>query len=140
MRGPNKRIALPLALAAALAAGAGATGAVAAGPGKGNQPTTRSAGKHRAARGLLKVVTDYLGVTPKQLLTELRNGKSLAQVAVAHGKTAGGLKLVIVDAAKTRLDRAVANGRLTREQATQILAALSERLDTFLNRTWPTQK
>jgi len=69
----------------------------------------------------------YLGLTPEELRNELSTGKSLAQVAEAHGKTADGLVAAIVAPAKTRLAKAVENGRLTQQRADEILAKLTER-------------
>lgn len=43
----------------------------------------------------------YIGITEAQLRTELQAGKSLADVAVAHGKTRDGLIAALVQAATT---------------------------------------
>jgi uncharacterized coiled-coil protein SlyX len=79
-------------------------------------------------------VSAYLGITPMQLRTELRSGKSLAQVAVAHGNTAAGLKAAILAKVKARLDRAVASKRLTGAQEQRVLDLLSAHLDQVLSR------
>lgn len=101
----------------------------------------RLAGKHprlahrihvRAHR--LGPVAEYLGLTPQELRTELRTGKSLAQIAGAHGKTADGLVEAILDRAKARLDKAVDKGRLTRERADQILARLTDGVEKAVQR------
>src|SRR5579859_3953203 len=47
-----------------------------------------------------------LGITPQQLRTELA-GKSLAQVAQAHGKTAADVATALKNAAHTQIDQAV---------------------------------
>jgi uncharacterized coiled-coil protein SlyX len=80
-------------------------------------------------------VAAYLGLSPAQLRTELRAGKSLAQIATEHGKTVAGLKSAILDAVKARLDKAVASGRLTAAQEKTILDRLSAHLDELVNRT-----
>src|SRR5512141_1848266 len=41
--------------------------------------------------GRLETAAGYIGITEAQLRTELENGKSLAQVAKAHGKSVDGL-------------------------------------------------
>jgi uncharacterized coiled-coil protein SlyX len=79
-------------------------------------------------------VSTYLGITPAQLRTELRSGKSLAQIAVAHGKTAAGLKAAILAKVKARLDQAVASKRLTAAQEKMVLDRLSVHLDQLLDR------
>src|SRR3954452_24730474 len=66
----------------------------------------------------------YLGITEAQLRTELESGKTLAQIATAHGKTAAGLVQALYDAKKKDLDAAVAAGKLTRAQADAMLNVL----------------
>ena len=89
-------------------------------------------GIHRLHR--LGPIAKYLDVTPQELRSELRAGKSLAQIATAHGKTADGLVDVIVAPAKARLDRAVANGHLTRQRADEILGRLTEAVEKAVQR------
>ncbi len=91
---------------------------------------------HRHGQGArLSAAAQYLGLSRQQLVTQLRAGKSLAQVATAQGKTAAGLKAALLAAAKTRLDKAVASGRITAAQEQQRLAKLPARLDRLINRT-----
>src|SRR5439155_493299 len=80
--------------------------------------------------GLDAAATD-LGLTEAQLRTELTSGKTLAQIATAHGKTIDGLIGALVDQAKHKLDRAVAGGRLTKAEANRILPSLKERITNF---------
>lgn len=51
----------------------------------------------------LEIAAGYLGIDPEELLTELREGSTLAEAAVAHGKTAEGLEQVLLDQAKERI-------------------------------------
>ena len=93
------------------------------------------ASKQRAAKSrLLNVSARYIGLSPKALRAELKAGKSLAQVAAAHGKTAAGLKEALLKPVKARLARAVASGRVTAASAEAKLARLSSRLDALINR------
>lgn len=84
--------------------------------------------------GRIGLVSKYLNLTPKQIFSELRSGKSLAQIATEHGKTAAGLKTQLTNAAKARLDKAVSNKLITSSQEQLILGRLSSRLDTLINR------
>jgi hypothetical protein len=93
-----------------------------------------AAPKRTSKAGLLNPAARYIGVTRKALITELRAGKSLAQVATAHGKTAAGLKAALLQPFKARFDKAVASGRLTAAQAQTRLDRLSARLDKLINR------
>jgi hypothetical protein len=101
----------------------------------------RPAGPAKRERGgVLGAAAGYLGLTPQALFAELRAGKSLAQVAEAHGKSADGLKQAIVASVKARLDRAVTAGKLTAAQEQAFLARLADRLDELVNRTLPARK
>jgi hypothetical protein len=97
-------------------------------------------GRHAGTRLGAAAVAAYLGITPAQLRTELRAGKSLAQIATGHGKTVDGLKAAILDAVKARLDKAVSRGRLTPAQEKTFLDRLSAHLDQLVNKTHPLGK
>jgi hypothetical protein len=91
---------------------------------------------HRGAPGgHLEDAASYLGLTLDQLVTQLRSGKSLADVAKAEGKSVDGLKKALVESEKKELDAAVAAGRLTEAQAKEILARKTEHLDDMINGT-----
>jgi hypothetical protein len=85
----------------------------------------------------LRAVTSYLGITPAELRTALESGKSLAQIAKEHGKTADGLATALSAAAKTRLDRAVTAKRLSSAQEQAILHRLRTFFQRLVNRTFP---
>jgi hypothetical protein len=87
--------------------------------------------------GRFEAAAGYLGVTQAQLRAELRNGKSLAQVAKDHGKSVDGLIDALVADAKQKLDKAVSAGRITRAQADEMLADLKERITSLVNSTGP---
>ena len=98
-------------------------------------------GLHRVgmAAGVGKVIgaaATYLGMTQDQLLTQLRSGKSLADVAKAQGKTVSGLEDAITSSAQAQLDQAVKAGTLTQAQADQIMSELKSHLDDLVNRTF----
>jgi hypothetical protein len=90
-----------------------------------------------ARAGGVSAVTGYLGVTRKQLLSDLASGKSLAQIATAHGKTVSGLEGVITDQLRTRLDKAVANKHLTGAQEQKLLSSMTKALDAIITRPLP---
>jgi hypothetical protein len=79
----------------------------------------------------------FLGVQPQEVMQALQSGKTLAQFAQEKGKTRDQLKSFLTTQEKTRLDQAVAAGRLTQAQADQRLADLSTRLDQMIDRTGP---
>ena len=95
-------------------------------------------GLHRGLRhGALKAAASYLGLTHKQLVDQLRSGKSLADVAKAQGKSTSGLEQAMTAAVKSRLDKAVSSGRITAQQEQLILQRLQSRLDELVNRVPP---
>jgi hypothetical protein len=87
-----------------------------------------------AGARVLGMAAKYIGVTPTALRAELK-GKSLAQVATAHGKTVSGLKDALLKPFKARLDKAVAAGRLNSADAQARLAKISARVDALVNKT-----
>jgi hypothetical protein len=83
-------------------------------------------------------VTTYLGITTAQLQTDLKSGKTLAQIADAtSGKSSAGLIAALVTAEKTEIAAAVTAGKLTQAQADQITANLQARVTDLVNGTRP---
>jgi hypothetical protein len=78
---------------------------------------------------LLSVAAEALGIEPGELMQALRGGDSLQDVATAQGKDYDAVKQAILDAAKTRLDAAVADG-LDQARADAALTKLNEALDS----------
>jgi len=76
----------------------------------------------------LDVAASHLGLTQAELRNRLADGKSLADIAKAEGKTVDGLVAALVADAKKRLDQAVENDRITAEQRTRLLDGLEERV------------
>ena len=66
-------------------------------------------------------------------MSALDDGKTLAQVAKARGKSVDGLVNALVDAAKAELATAVDAGRLTDAQRDSILSGLKERITSLVN-------
>jgi hypothetical protein len=85
--------------------------------------------------GDLDVAASYLGLTEAELRTQLHDGKSLAQIARAQGKSVAGLVDALVEDAKARLDDAVADGRITQAQADAAVQDLRERVQKRVNST-----
>lgn len=79
---------------------------------------------------------DYLGMTRAELRAELREGRSLAQIATANGKTVAGLVAAMLAPAKERLAKAVAADRLTQARADELLDRLEERVEKLVQRTF----
>lgn len=84
-------------------------------------------------------IAKALGITPAVLKSELKSGKTLKDVIVAHspGKTPDQAVQDVVNSvvsqAKTKLDKAVQSGKLTTDQETTFLNNLSQRLTNRIN-------
>jgi hypothetical protein len=78
--------------------------------------------------GKLDAAAKYLGLSDSDLLSALRSGKSLADVAKDHGKSVDGLEQAIVDAVKSDLDQAVKDGRLPSDKRDAIVKDLQARV------------
>jgi uncharacterized protein YidB (DUF937 family) len=81
----------------------------------------------------LSTAASYLGLTERQVRDRLGSGKTLAEIAQEQGKSVDGLVAALKDGLKSRLDDAVAAGRLTKAQQEQILANAEQRIRDFVN-------
>ena len=93
--------------------------------------------RHHEGFSLFRAAANYLGLTPLQLKHQLRQGKSLADVANSTpGRSANGLVDVLSAAIKTKLDAKVAAGRITSTQEATFLSSLTPKLTALVNATW----
>ena len=74
---------------------------------------------------LREAIAQALGMTPQDVLLELRAGKSLKQLAQEKGKEQQ-VRDAILKLLKERLDRAVSSGRITQEEADKIYERLQK--------------
>ena len=81
--------------------------------------------------GSLETAAEYLGLTPTELRERLEDA-TLAEIAKDRGKSVDGLTSALVAAAESRIDEAVAAGRLTQEQAAELKAALPDRVEALV--------
>lgn len=82
--------------------------------------------------GPLAAAATYLGLSDTALLTDLRSGRSLAQIAKSRGKSTAGLERAMAASIKAKLDRAVAAGYITKSQEQQILSRLSSKMNALI--------
>jgi uncharacterized protein (DUF433 family) len=70
------------------------------------QKARRAAAKKAPiAAGLIKATAEVTGIQPKEVLAELRAGKSLAQVAQEHGKTGDDILAKLRELSQQQLDK-----------------------------------
>jgi hypothetical protein len=77
---------------------------------------------------LLDTTAKALGISRDELFEQLRDGKSLEDVAKAEGKSLDTVRDALRSELGKRFDKAVDDGRMTREQADDMLAHLSDKL------------
>ena len=87
---------------------------------------------HRGHFEVLGAAASYLGMTESELREALQH-KSLAEIAKGKGKSVSGLVAALVAAQEKRIAAAVADGRLTQEQASQLEASLEDRTKDLVN-------
>ena len=87
---------------------------------------------------MLQTARDYLGgVTLQDVTSAMRSGKSLGDIANDKGKTRDGLVQALTTAVNTRIDKAVADQKLTAEQATTLKTKVAAEIATFVDRKSP---
>jgi hypothetical protein len=85
----------------------------------------------------LDEVADILGITPAELRTQLRSGKTLAEIAKTKNISQATLVDKLVAAAKSSLAAEVKAGWLTQARADAIAKNLSSRITEMVTRTGP---
>jgi len=132
----------PAAATATVLTGTGTPGSAAA--------VTVPNGKHAGARGAafrrfawrhphvvrsaFRSAAAYLGLTPAQLRAQLRDGKSLAQVAAAKGKPVQGLENAILAGAVKAID---AHTGWSAARKAAVTARVKNQLNAVVNATFP---
>ncbi len=84
---------------------------------------------------VLSTAADTLGLTTSQLMTELRSGKSLAQIASERNVSRDTLENALLETARKNAETLVQQGTLTQDQADRALQAVEDNLDTVLDQT-----
>jgi hypothetical protein len=83
--------------------------------------------------GALDAAASALGLKREDLMSKLRDGKSIADVAKDEGKSITDVKKAITDGVTKELDKAVTDKKLTSAQRDDILKELTEHLDDLVN-------
>jgi hypothetical protein len=99
------------------------------------KPGFRGHGMHVAAG--LDEAAGIIGISESDLRSELRSGKTLAQVAKSKGMSQATLVEKLVAAARSQLAAAVKSGRLTQAQADALGADLTARTTRLVTSTGP---
>jgi uncharacterized protein YidB (DUF937 family) len=93
----------------------------------------------RFAGNLLAEATRIIGADAGTLRQELP-GRSLAQVAANHGVSRETLVTGLVAEVNANLEKALANGKLTKEQADKMKTGAPDFVSRFVDHVWPQQR
>lgn len=102
--------------------------------------STTNANAQSKHKGGGEAIAQILGMDAQSLGQELKSGKTLAQIAADKGIDTDTLKQKLQSNLNDRLDKAVANGKLTAEKAEQIKTQEADKLDKKINEPWTGQK
>lgn len=81
----------------------------------------------------LETVAEEIGIDVATVRDALRDGQTIAEVAVANGSSAEAVVAALVTEMNANLDQAVADGKLTTEQADEIRADAPDRIAAMVN-------
>ena len=84
-----------------------------------------------------EVVAGLLGVDVETLRSDVRDGKTIAEIAVEQGVDPQTVIDSLVAEAESHLDLSVENGRLTQDEADAKLADVTQRITDFVNHGFP---
>ena len=76
-------------------------------------------------------VSQGLHMTSTQLMSQLQSGKSLSDIATAQGVSAAQLQTIVTNAIQSAVNKAVSDGNLTQQQATNIMQMLQKNPGAF---------
>jgi hypothetical protein len=90
--------------------------------------------RHRMLRAGAKVAAATIGISTKDLVSEVRSGKSAAQVAQAHGVDPQTVVDAVVKAGDAKIDQLAKDGRITAERAAKLKDRLPGLVTKIVNR------
>jgi hypothetical protein len=98
----------------------------------------RRARRHHRVRAFIrKVVLETIGIDRQTLRSGLRSGQTIGEIATAHNVEPSAVIDALVTAANTKLDAAVAAGKIKAERAQKIEARLPARFAKLVNSWHP---
>lgn len=122
---------LAIAATGLLPAGAQETQQTQTQPSQNGQKSGHPGLRRHAAKGAVKTAADTIGIPPKDLVKELK-GKSLTDVANAHGVNPQTVADALVSKANERIDEAVTNGKISAEKAAEVKAKVPEKVSKLM--------
>jgi len=89
------------------------------------------------ARDAVKLAAKTINITPKQLVTEVKAGSTVAQVAAAHGSSGQAVINALVAGIDKKIDSLVSAHKLTPAQGQTIEAKVPAKVANFVNNWHP---
>jgi hypothetical protein len=89
--------------------------------------------------GAIDAAANALGLSRDDLVSKLRDGQSIADVAKAQNKSLDNVKSAITDGVTKELDARVKDGKLTGDQRDKLLSALKAHIDDLVKLAPPTR-
>lgn len=86
---------------------------------------------------LMESAAEVVGLSTDDLMTQLRDGKSLTEVAEAQGISAEKLTTDLLAKVKAQLDTLVSEEKLTQEQADKIYSQTESNIDKIMSGEFP---
>jgi hypothetical protein len=90
--------------------------------------------RHQLRKAAVGVVTDTLGVSRQDLRAALQGGQTLTEYTTSLGKDPQTVVDALTNAANSKLDQLVADGKIKPERAETAKSKLPARIDTLMNR------
>jgi len=85
---------------------------------------------------LVDATAEATGLTVDEVIAALQEGQTFAQIATEHGVDPQAIVDAFLADRKAALEQAVADGRLTQEQADQMLKEMAEHVSARLEQAW----
>ena len=76
--------------------------------------------------GVATQIAQGLHINANQLMSQLQSGKSLSDIAKAQGVSSSQLQTIVTNAIQSAVNKAVSDGNLTQQQATNIMQKLQK--------------
>lgn len=129
-----KKLIASMAIAGMVLAGGGAAAVATTSPSTDTGSRPAAAHVRRAvARGALATAAETIGISRSDLRTQLRDGKTVAEVAQAHNVDPQKVVDALVAAGNARIDEAVTNGRIDAARAATLKQKLPDAASKLVN-------
>ena len=87
-----------------------------------------------------KVIASALGISVKQLRSEIKSGSTLAEIAAAHGSSAEAISALVKSKLSALVTKAVKAGKIARSRAARVRSSLGATVSGLMNRSVSTSR